>query len=85
MTWRTGESGISTMSALARGWVQSVGGSIFVSRECQEMQHGASGRPLSARPPQVQLAKAQQRGGGWDVELQGMCFLPIFISLPSLG
>lgn len=59
-------TGISTMFALAGGWVQSLGGSIFLSRERQETGRKASGRPLSAHPPQVQMAKAQQRGGGWD-------------------
>lgn len=54
------------MFALAGGWVQSLGGSIFLSRERQETGRKASGRPLSAHPPQVQMAKAQQRGGGWD-------------------
>lgn len=47
--------------------------------------HGARGHPLAAHPPQVQMEKLQQRGGGRDVLLPGMCFVPIFVSSPSPG
>lgn len=47
--------------------------------------HRARGRPLAAHPPQVRMEKVQQRGGGRDVSLPGMCFVPIFISSPLPG